>query len=72
MFGEIPKRPNKGELVDMNYNFSKTDDILPHPVYAWMNWICILNPSEESFEKLKQFIQEAYEYAKEKFKKRKV
>ena len=23
---------------------------LPHPVYAWMGWMCVVNPSEEIFE----------------------
>ncbi len=55
----------------MNYDFAALDEILPHPVYAWMAWICVLNPSERTFEELKPYIQEAYEYAKEKFKKRK-
>ena len=72
MFDFITKRPAKGEIVDMNYDFSATNKILPHPVYAWMGWICSLNPSEKTFEELKPHIQEAYEYAKEKFKKRKV
>ena len=71
-FDFIPKRPVKGCIVDMNYDFSATDKILPHPVYAWMGWICSLNPSEKTFEELKPLIQEAYDYAKEKFKKRKV
>lgn len=72
MFDFIPKRPAKGCIVDMNYDFSATNKILPHPVYAWMGWICLLSPSEQTFNELKPLIQEAYEYAKEKFKKRKV
>ena len=36
LFGEIPARPAAGAVVDMNYDFKKTDEILPHPVYAWM------------------------------------
>ncbi|WP_330548566.1 DUF6194 family protein [Bacilliculturomica massiliensis] len=48
----------------------KFNQILPHPVYAWMGWICSLNPSEKTFEELKPLIQEAFEYAKEKYKKR--
>ena len=31
----------------------------------------IMNPSEETFEALRPYIREAYEYAKEKFAKRK-
>lgn len=72
MFGEVPERPGKGCVVDMDYDFTATDTIIPHPVYAWMSWICILNPSKKSFEQLKPLILEAYEYAKEKFAKRKV
>ncbi|MDO5089699.1 MAG: DUF6194 family protein [Leptotrichiaceae bacterium] len=70
MFGQIPKRPDKGGIVDMEYDFSVMDRIIPHPVYAWMSWICSLNPSEITFEKLTPLIYEAYEYAKEKYAKR--
>ncbi len=72
MFGIIPKRPCKGGIVDMNYDFKVTDQILPHPVYAWMGWICSLNPTEKTFSELKPYIQEAYEYAKEKYSKKKI
>ena len=50
----------------MDYDFSAAGEILPHPVYAWMGWICALNPTEQLFEELKPYIQESYEYAKEK------
>lgn len=33
LFGEIPKRPGKGETVDINCNFTELDKIIPHPVY---------------------------------------
>ncbi|WP_303871191.1 DUF6194 family protein [Acetobacterium wieringae] len=71
LFGEIPKRPSAGDIVDMNYDFAEVDKIIPHPVYAWMGWISVLNPSIETFETLKTFIEEAYGYSKEKFSKRK-
>ena len=70
LFGAIPKRPPAGGVVDMDYDFTILDKILPHPVYAWMAWICALSPSEKTFEELKPYIQESYEYAREKFKKR--
>lgn len=70
MFGSIPKRPAKGGVVDMPFDFTQTNKILPHPIYAWMSWICALNPSEQTFEKLKPLIVEAYNYAKEKYAKR--
>lgn len=36
-----------------------------------MSWVCALNPSDTTFERLEPLIQEAYEYAKEKYSKRK-
>lgn len=71
LFGSIPARPAAGEVVRMEYDFTLLDTILPHPVYAWMGWISILNPSEDTFEKLKPLIDESYAFAMEKFKKRK-
>lgn len=71
LFGELPKRPAKGSVVEMSYDFTNTDTIMPHPVYAWIGWICVLNPTIETFESLKTYIQESYEFAKEKFSKRK-
>ncbi len=43
---------------------------MPHPVYAWIGWICALTPSETTFESLKPYVLESYEYAKEKFSKK--
>ena len=63
---------DKGGVVDMPFDFSAVDQILPHPVYAWMGWVCALNPSEQAFQALKPLIQEGYEYAKEKYRKKKL
>ncbi len=52
------------------YNYANGYDIAP-PVCAWMSWVCALNPPDITFERLKPLIQEAYEYAKEKYSKRK-
>ena len=70
LFGDIPARPAAGGVVEMPYDFTAADCLLPHPVYAWMGWISILNPSESTFNECKPLLQEAYEFAIEKFKKR--
>lgn len=71
LFGPLPQRPAKGCTVDMDCDFSSINVLLPHPVYGWMGWACVLSPSEERFEEWKPLIWEAYEYAKEKYAKRK-
>ena len=70
LFGSLPPRPAKGGIVEMPYDFSQLDRLLPHPVYAWMGWVCTLNPSCQTFEELKPLIEESYEYAREKYAKR--
>lgn len=55
LFGAIPKRPPAGGVVDMEYDFTVLDELLPHPVYAWMAWICAWNPSEQTFKELKTY-----------------
>ena len=70
-FGYIPERPSAGKIVKMNYDFTILDTIIPHPVYAWMGWVCVLNPSDKTFEEFKTMIRESHEFAKEKFAKRK-
>lgn len=70
LFGPLPQRPPKGGVVDMPCDFSGLDQLLPHPVYAWMGWVCALNPSRQTFAELRPLILESYEYAKEKYAKR--
>ena len=55
----------------MPYDFAQLNKIIPHPVYAWMGWISVLNPTKETFEYLKPLLEEAYLFSKEKSLKRK-
>lgn len=70
-FGIIPQRPSKGGIVDTGHDFSVFDTFMPHPIYAWMGWACILNPSSDSLNHLWPEIYSAYGLAVDKFKKRK-
>ena len=33
---------------------------MPHPLYAPMHWVCILNPSQESFQSIGPLLKEAH------------
>ena len=53
-------------------DYSVLDKILPHPVYANLSWICILNPSDETFHELiAPLLAEAYQIAVRQETKRK-
>lgn len=43
-----------------SYDFAEFDRLMPHPVYATQSWVCVLNPSRETFEKIKPLLAEAY------------
>ncbi len=69
-FGERPKRPQKGGIIDTGHDFSALDELMPHPIYGWMSWVQILNPSAESFEKLLPLVEEAHSNAVIKFERK--
>jgi hypothetical protein len=69
-FGPKPTRPPKGQVVATGHDFSSLDMVLPHPIYAWMGWICILSPSKASLEGLWPEIEAAYRLARQKFQRR--
>ena len=70
LFTVIPKRPQKGGTIEGAYNFTDLDCLTPHPVYGWMCWVAILNPSEGSLEKLNHLILESYQLTKLKHAKK--
>lgn len=61
-----------GKIDTSAYDFTALDVILPHPDYSSQNFICVLSPSEATFEKLRPMLAEAYEVAVTRFNKRKV
>lgn len=48
---------------DATYNFAALDQVMPHPVYGRMYWLCVLNPSKETFQQLQPLLAEAYQLA---------
>lgn len=41
-------------------DYTVTDRILPHPVYAAQAWICVLNPGEASGPQVRSLLREAH------------
>ena len=48
---------------DAEYDFTALDQLMPHPVYGRNHFVCVLNPSDSTFEELKPLLKEAYEIA---------
>ncbi len=70
LFGPRPARPARGGVVDIACDFTLLNVLMPHPIYAWMGWAQLLNPSRERFEAIFPLIAEAHKAAAVKFKKK--
>lgn len=70
LFGTVPTRPSKGGVINGSYDFTKLDTLYPHPVYGWMCWVAIINPSEQSFKELETLISESYRLVLQKHQKK--
>ena len=49
--------------ADGDHDFAVLDRLMPHPVYGPNHWVCVLNPSEATFEMVKPLLAEAHAIA---------
>lgn len=72
LFGPQPAFAKDGGIIDTGYDYTTLDKLMPHPVYAPMSWVCIVNPSAETFDKIvSPLLREAYEQDVKKHTERK-
>ncbi len=57
LFGPAPGAQSDQSL---HYDFAALDRLMPHPVYAPQSFVCVLNPSLNTFESLKPLLADAY------------
>ena len=58
--------------VDVSaYDFTTLDTFMPHPDYAAQSWLCVLSPSDTTFQKLQPLLSEAYDLAVKRAARRK-
>lgn len=69
-FGKRPVRPGKGGIIDGEWDFTRLDKLTPHPVYGWMGWVSVLNPSSRTFDECQSLLSEAFGKAQRGFEKR--
>lgn len=53
-----------------SYDFTALDVLMPHPDYAKQHFICVLSPSEETFERIRALLAEAYDIAVRRYPRR--
>lgn len=48
-----------GEQPSADIDYTAIDRLMPHPVYAKMHWVSVINPSAATFETVKPLLTEA-------------
>jgi len=49
--------------AEAEHDFAALDRLMPHPVYGRSHWVCVLNPTEATFEILMPLLEEAHRRA---------
>jgi hypothetical protein len=62
-FGPPPPGPITIEPVGTGFDYRALDVLMPHPIYASLAWLSILNPSETTFEEIQALLAEAHAIA---------
>ena len=57
--------PNGNVFAD-----TQVDTLMPHPTYAPQSWVCVLNPSDETFVKVQTLLTEGHAMAMERHRHR--
>ena len=57
---------------DERRDFTALDVLMPHPIYGKNHFVCVLNPSDETFQSLKPLLAEAYRIAAGRVERRNI
>lgn len=61
MFEGMTVKKGLEAYLDLGIDFTKEDIIQPHPTYGSLYWICVVNPSDKTFETLKHYLKISYD-----------
>lgn len=60
MFKEMTNEKRLEAYLDLGIDYTREDIIQPHPTYGSLYWICVVNPSDKTFERLKEYLNISY------------
>jgi len=63
LLGPAPRQAAGYEVIDTGVDYTAADVVLPHPFYAPMHWVCIVNPAERTRSQLAHLIEIAHALA---------
>lgn len=70
VFGPRPARPAKSQTIEGPWDFTALNMLMPHPVYGWMGWVCLLSPEPVTFDEIKPLLTIAHKHSVKSFNRR--
>ena len=67
LLGPAPRQAAGHGVLDAGFDYTATDTVLPHPFYASMHWVCVVNPGERTRATLAGLIDEAHSVARRRY-----
>lgn len=58
-----------GKINLGDYDFTALDVIMPHPEYSSQFFVCVLSPSEATFERIRPLLADAYAVAVRRYER---
>ena len=70
LFSRAPRQAVGQEVLDTGFDYTATDTLLPHPFYAPMHWVCVVNPGERTRARLAALLACAHDLARHRYDNR--
>ncbi|GAA2722409.1 DUF6194 family protein [Cellulomonas aerilata] len=70
LLGPAPREPAGMQVLDTGADYTATDTVLPHPFYAPLHWVCVVDPGERTAAELGRLLQEAHGQAARRYRRR--
>jgi uncharacterized protein DUF6194 len=68
--GPAPRQSAGYEVLDTGVDYTATDVVMPHPFYAPLHWVCVVDPGEGVREDLAALVTRAYALAARRYANR--
>jgi hypothetical protein len=64
LFGPAPRQAAGYEVIETGFDYAATDTLLPHPFYAPLHWVCVVNPGDRTRATLGELLDLAHGLAR--------
>jgi Family of unknown function (DUF6194) len=70
LFGPAPRQAAGHEVIDTGFDYTATDTLVPHPFYAPLHWVAVVNPGMRTAARLAGLTEQAHALARSQYDRR--